>query len=191
MLSDLELVTRVVLTKDQRAFSLLVQQHQGAIRAFLRRLTAGDHAAADDLAQETFLAMYRKLHTWQGTAQFSTWLHSIAYRKFLERARKETRYQVMAEVPEPAQLPINPAESEILAQQLMATLSVEDRACLTLAYSLGLSLEEIAGLMDLPVGSVKSRIHRAKLKLQQWLDDHDHPLQNSHETSTPEQLHAG
>jgi len=191
MVSDQDLVSRVLLANDQRAFSLLVQKHQGAIRAFLRRLTAGDHAAADDLAQETFLAAYRKLHSWQGTAQFSTWLHSVAYRKFLERARKEARYQVMAEVPETGQAAANPAESEILAEQLMATLGVEDRACLTLSYSAGLSLDEIAGLMGLPLGSVKSRIHRAKLKLQLWLDDHDHPVQKSHQTSAEEQLHAG
>lgn len=193
--SDQELATRVVMLKDQQAFRLLVERHQAAVRAFLRRLLAGDHAAADDLAQETFLAVHRKLHTWQATAQFSTWLHSIAYRKFLERTRRENRYQVMEEVPEPeSAFPGamgNAAESEILAQQLMALLGPEDRACLTLAYSVGLSLEEISAMMDLPLGSVKSRIHRAKLKLQQWMDDHDHSLHTNETEPPPEQRHAG
>jgi RNA polymerase sigma-70 factor (ECF subfamily) len=179
------------MAKDQQAFSLLVQRHQGAVRAFLRRLLVGDHAAADDLGQETFLAAYRKLHTWQGSAQLSTWLHSIAYRKFLERVRKEARYQVMAEVPETHVVVDQSADAEILAQQLMGLLPVEDRVCLTLAYSVGLSHEEISEIVDSPLGSVKSRIHRAKLKLQQWLNDHDHSFQDSGNTPDTEQLHVG
>jgi RNA polymerase sigma-70 factor (ECF subfamily) len=202
MLPDSELVSRVILANDQSAFAQLVGRHQGAIRAFMRRLLAGDHAAADDLAQETFLAAYRKLHTWQAAASFSTWLHSIAYRKFLERVRKEARYQVMADVPEPesthqAKVHTGPgsesgneAESEILAQQLMALLGPEDRVCMTMAYSVGMSHEEISGLIDLPLGSVKSRIHRAKLKLQQWLKDHDYSVPQGSETPAQEKLHA-
>jgi RNA polymerase sigma-70 factor (ECF subfamily) len=202
MLPDSELVSRVILADDQLAFSQLVERHQAAIRAFLRRLLAGDHAAADDLAQETFLAAYRKLHTWQAEAKLSTWLHSIAYRKFLERVRKEARYQVMADVPEPeaghhanfhtvpGSRSGNEAESEILAQQLMGLLSAEDRACMTMAYSVGMSHEEISEMIELPLGSVKSRIHRAKLKLQQWLEDHDHSIPQGSETTAQEKLHA-
>lgn len=191
MQSDIDLVSRVVLAKDQRAFCLLVERHQSAIRAFLCRLTAGDHAAADDLAQETFLAAYSKLHTWQGTAQLSTWLHSIAYRKFLERVRREKRFDVVADVPEPETAGGLPADAEILAQQLMGLLGATDRACMTLAYSVGLSHEEISGLVDLPLGSVKSRIHRSRLKLQQWLNDNDHSLQVSSNAQGEEQFHVG
>ena len=191
MPSDSELVSRVVLCKDQRAFSLLVERHQTAIRAFLRRLTAGDHAAADDLAQETFLAAYGKLHTFQGKAQLSTWLHSIAYRKFLERVRREKRFEVVAEVPEPAAVARQPAEDEILAQQLMGLLDTTDRACLTLSYAAGLSHDDIAQLVDLPLGSVKSRIHRAKLKLQQWLNDNDHSVSQTKHANSGEQFHVG
>ncbi len=191
MPSDSELVSRVVLAKDQRAFSLLVERHQAAIRAFLRRLTAGDHAAADDLAQDTFLAAYSKLHTWQGKAQLGTWLHSIAYRKFLERVRREKRFDVVAEVPEPATAARLPADDEILAQQLMGLVEATDRACLTLSYAAGLSHEDIAQLVDLPLGSVKSRIHRAKLKLQQWLNDNDHSFQKAKKANNGEQFHVG
>jgi len=190
MHSDRELATRVVLGKDQQAFCQLVERHQAAIRAFLRRLLAGDHAAADDLAQETFLAAYSKLHTWKGDAQLSTWLHSIAYRKFLERLRREKRFDLMAEVPEPATSGRLPAEDEILAQQLMGLLDATDRACLTLSYAVGLLHEEIAEIVDLPVGTVKSRVHRAKLKLQDWLSDHDHSIQDSGPQAGLEQSHA-
>lgn len=191
MQSDSDLVARVVLGEDSQAFSLLVERHQAAIRAFLRRLTAGDHAAADDLAQETFLNAYRKLHTWQGTAQFNTWLHKIAYRKFLELLRKEGRWEHRAEFAEPQINHSLPADAEIMAQQLMSLLGPEDRVCLTLAYSAGLSHGEIAGLVGLPLGSVKSRIHRARLKLQNWLNEHDHSFQNENVAAEPEQCHAG
>jgi DNA-directed RNA polymerase specialized sigma24 family protein len=60
MISDLELVTRVAGSNDQAAYCRLVERHQAAIRRFLRRLLAGDHGSADDLAQETFLIAFRK-----------------------------------------------------------------------------------------------------------------------------------
>lgn len=191
MQSDRDLVAAVVISGDHQAFSLLVQRHQSAIRAFLRRMTAGDHAAADDLAQETFLAAYTKLHTWQGNAQLATWLHSIAYRKFLEQIRKNKRLEFVAEPEEPQIDHVQPADAEILAQQLMRLLGIEDRVCLTLAYSAGLSHGEIAALVGLPLGSVKSRIHRARLKLQHWLNEHDHSIPNENPTAEPEQCHAG
>jgi RNA polymerase sigma-70 factor (ECF subfamily) len=191
MQSDSDLVARVLIVGDSRAFSVLVERHQSAIRGFLRRLTAGDHAAADDLAQETFLNAYRKLHTWQGTAQFNTWLHKIAYRKFLEQLRKAGRQERIAQLAEPQIDFTQPADAEIMAQQLMRLLGPEDRVCLTLAYSAGLSHGEIAGLVGLPLGSVKSRIHRARLKLQNWLNEHDYSFQNENVAAEPEQCHAG
>jgi len=72
MLSDRELATRVAVSNDPAAFTQLVEQHQLAIRQFLRRLTAGDYSTADDLAQETFLVAYKKLHTWSGAGNFLT-----------------------------------------------------------------------------------------------------------------------
>jgi len=86
MTSDMELVTLVTSSDDQAAFQLLVERHQGAIRGFLRRLAAGDYGTADDLAQETFLMAYRKMHTFKSTGSFLSWLHTIAYRQFLQHA---------------------------------------------------------------------------------------------------------
>ena len=100
MISDKELATRVAISGDQRAFTLLVDRHQSAIRNYLRRLMAGDDATADDLSQETFLAAFLKMSSWRGTAKFSTWLHTIAYRKFLDYQRKHKRHLVMAVVPD-------------------------------------------------------------------------------------------
>ena len=64
--SDLELITRVVVEDDRAAFGELVLSHQSAVRAFLRQLTHGDHAWADDLAQETFVIAYKTLARFRG-----------------------------------------------------------------------------------------------------------------------------
>ena len=82
MISDAELVARVVGADDPAAFQVLVERHQAAIRGFLRRLLAGDHGTADDLAQETFITAYRKLGDLKAGAGLASWLHSIAYRQF-------------------------------------------------------------------------------------------------------------
>ena len=192
MISDREIAARVASSGDQQAFTLLVEKHQAAIRNYLRRLFAGDHAAADDLAQETFLAAYQKMGSWRGTAKLGTWLHTIAYRKFLDYQRKHRRQVVMAEVPEPGNNNGQALDAEIMAQRLMALLKPEDRAVLTLAYSVGMSHSEIAEVIDQPLGSVKARIHRAKLKLNTWLQKNDHSFhtQTTDKISKGEKRHA-
>jgi len=154
----------------------------------LRRLVRGDCSTADDLAQETFLIAYKKLYTWRGTGKLKSWLFSIAYRQFLDHVKKHSRMQVMAGVPQDGIDTRQAMEAEILVQKLLSTLGTLDGTCLTLAYAAGMSHSEISGIVDLPIGSVKSRIHRVKLKLQKWLEVHDHPIQNSG-SKPPKEIH--
>ena len=119
---------------------------------------------------------YRKMHTFKSTGSFVSWLHTIAYRQFLQFIRKHARQQVMAEPPEQGHDPGQSIDAEILTQRLMAFVSPEERACLTLAYAAGLSHPEIGRVTDLPLGTVKSHIQRGKHKLQRWLKDHDHSI---------------
>ena len=93
--SDAALIARVVVSDDRHAFGELVRRHQSAVRATLRKLTSGNSALADDLAQETFLLAYRNLKSFRQEARFSTWLYRIAYNAFLADARK------MKELPMP------------------------------------------------------------------------------------------
>src|SRR5215831_8055683 len=86
--TDAQLIARVVVQDDRHAFSELVRRHQSAVRATLRRLTSGNHALADDLAQETFMLAYRNLKSFRQEAQFSTWLYRIATNAYLADARK-------------------------------------------------------------------------------------------------------
>ena len=183
MISDLELVARVTSSDDQAAFQLLVERHQGAIRGFLRRLLSGDHGTADDLAQDTFLLAYRKLHMLKSGKSLVSWLHSIAYRQFLQHGRKHSRQQVMADPPEPGHDPRQAVDAEILAPRLMSLVNDQERVCLTLAYAAGMSHPEVGEVTGLPLGTVKSHISRGKRKLQEWLQENDHPISGKNRES--------
>jgi RNA polymerase sigma-70 factor (ECF subfamily) len=172
----MELVTRVTSFDDQAAFQLLVERHQAAIRGFLRRLLNGDHGTADDLAQESFLVALRKMNTLKSGGSFISWLHTIAYRQFLQYSRKHARQQLMPEPPDSGHDPGQSVDAEILVQRLMGFVSAEERACMTLAYAAGMSHPEIGKITSMPLGTVKSHIQRGKQKLQKWLQDHDHSL---------------
>ena len=174
MISDGELVARVTAFGDQAAFQILVERHQGAVRGFLRRLTAGDLGTADDLAQDTFLQAYRKLHTLKSAAGLISWLHTIAYRQYLQHRRRQAHQTVLANPPEIETDPRAAVDAEILVPRLMRLVNAEERACLTLAYAVGMSHPEIGKVTGLPLGTVKSHIQRGKQKLQKWLHKHDY-----------------
>jgi RNA polymerase sigma-70 factor (ECF subfamily) len=190
MISDLELAARVAGSDDQAAFQQLVERHQGAIRGFLRRLLTGDHGTADDLAQETFLIAYRKIPGWKATGTLSSWLHTIAYRQFLQHRRKHKRQRVMAEPPDAGFDPGEAVDASIVLPRLMRLVSADERACLTLAYAAGMSHPEIVEITGLPLGTVKSHISRGRQKLQQWLKDNDHSLQAAGARPASEAQHA-
>lgn len=189
MISDMELVARVTGFNDQAAFQELVQRHQAAIRGFLGRLMSGDHGTADDLAQETFLMAYRKMHTLKSSGSLVSWLHTIAYRQFLQHTRKHARQQVMAEPPDQGSDPRQAVDAEILVPRLMSLVSSEERACLTLAYATGMSHHEIGEITDMPLGTVKSHIQRGKNKLQKWLIKHDHSISDKATAKLAKEAH--
>src|SRR5512145_3363589 len=86
--SDAALIARVVVQDDRHAFAELVRRHQSSVRACLRKLAAGNHALADDLAQETFVLAWRNLKSFRQDAKFSTWLYRIATNCWLMDARR-------------------------------------------------------------------------------------------------------
>src|SRR5262249_26569007 len=88
-LTATDLVARVLASEDHGAFAELVRRHQSPVRAFLMRMTRGDSHLADDLAQETFLKAWRKMHTFRGDAKLLTWLLGIAFNEFCGEARRK------------------------------------------------------------------------------------------------------
>lgn len=178
--TDAELIARVVVQDDRRAFAELVRRHQSPVRATLRRLTAGDHALADDLAQETFLLAYRNLKSFRHEARFSTWLYRIATNAFLADARKRKEellgdrdgdvasdddamdaHDAAASGDHAAS-----ASMKLDFERALALLSDGERAAIVQCYHNDLSHEEAAYVLGCPVGTVKTHILRAKQKLK-------------------------
>ena len=90
--SDAHLITRDLQAGDPNAVGELVRRYQTPVRTFLRKLTRGDEALADDLAQETFLRAWRKLETFRAEARFSSWLFGIAVNEFRGHLRRDRRH---------------------------------------------------------------------------------------------------
>ncbi len=163
-----ELIAKVLLNKDQRSFGLLVQRHQQVIRQYCRRLSAPDFAIADDLAQETFIQAFKKIQLFQGKGKFVSWLFRIAYFQYLQYLRSVKRFDLLDDNEYAAQDSADLTTTSDL-EKAMIQLKVNERTCITLQFNFGYTQEEIAGLLDLPLGTVKSHIKRGKDKLAQIL----------------------
>ena len=151
---------------DDSAFAALVRLHQGALRGFLLRMTRGDYALADDLAQETFLEAWRKLAQFQASGSFAGWLTRIAWSRFLMTARKRR-----LEPLDDADMPDTKADPDLKLdlEKAMTRLSGAERATITLCDTLGHSHEEAAAILALPLGTVNSHILRGRAKLRSLL----------------------
>lgn len=168
---DRALVARALLGEDRRAFEQLVRRHQGMVRAQLCRLLHGDQAAADDLAQEAFLLAWRKLDQFRNEARFSTWLYRIAYACFLQASRTKAwaARQAQDDVDEALHAPLAAVDLRLDLARAMQRLSPGEQAVLLHCVQLGLSHEEAAYVLEMPLGSVKTHATRGKAKLKQWL----------------------
>lgn len=155
---------------DAAAFGALVRQHQSSVRGFLRRLTKGNHALADDLAQETFLEAYRKIAQFQGQGSFTGWLYAIAWSRFLMENRKR-KLEPLDDMDERVAPSVDPA-IKLDLEKAMALLRAPERAALTLCFAMGMPHEEAAAAMGVPLGTLKSHVARGREKLKNLLKDH-------------------
>jgi|HubBroStandDraft_5_1064220.scaffolds.fasta_scaffold739716_1 RNA polymerase sigma factor (sigma-70 family) len=153
---------------DTAAFEALVRQRQSPLRGFLRRLTRGDHALADDLAQETFFEAWRKIGQFRGEGTFASWLARIAYRRYLmwARQRKLEPLDEEADIPDGGAAP----DQRLDLKKAMTRLSLPERAALTLCYAQEYTQEEAADILAVPLGTLKSHVARGREKLQKLLE---------------------
>lgn len=178
--SDLMLVERTV-AGDQHAFELLVIKYQRRIQRLIRRMVR-DVDLVEDIAQDTFIRAYRALHQFRGDAQFYTWLYRIAVntaKKALMELKhdptvSESSFRSADDENETSQPRNEPTsnetpESVLAAKEIgavvnaaMEALPEELRQAVTLREIEGLTYEEIAALMACPIGTVRSRIFRAR-----------------------------
>jgi RNA polymerase sigma-70 factor (ECF subfamily) len=178
--ADLQLVQRTV-AGDDKAYELLVVKYQRRIERLIGRMVR-DVDLVEDIAQETFIRAYRALHQFRGEAQFYTWLYRIAVntaKKALVDMKRDPTVSEAAlrgsddddETYRPGNEPTTDespdtilAAKEIAAavNAAMEALPVELRQAVTLREIEGLSYEEIAEVMNCPIGTVRSRIFRAR-----------------------------
>jgi RNA polymerase sigma factor (sigma-70 family) len=159
---------------DAAAFEALVRRHERVVRGFLTRLAPGG-GGSDDLAQETFLTAWSKAASFTGDGRYRGWLLRIAWTTFLMDARARGRrlpaYSGVGEAPEPA-TPGN-VERDLIVEDAMSRLPEAERAAVALCLVLGHSHREAAEILDMPLGSLKTRVARGSSKLLEMLGDED------------------
>lgn len=167
---------------DRSAAGILVQRHQKPVRSFLLRL-AGREDVANDLAQETFLRVLKYADRYDPKYSMRTWLLTIARRLWINHIRKQSRRDrgreasemtesVASNTPGPAELAGAADERGVTRQMLdSALLGLTDpqRTALILVHQQGLTLAETAEVMKMPLGTVKSHLHRGRATLRDIL----------------------
>ena len=159
---------------ERAAFDELIQRWHGPIWQYVRRLSVDDDAA-QDIAQDIWLRVLRGIGRLRDPAKLRAWLFGIAHRTWIDTLRR--KYAVVAadideadrhEIPDP--MAADELEQELVAmEQELSRLPPVEREALTLFYLRELSLQEIAQALDIPVGTVKSRLHRARRMLRREL----------------------
>ncbi len=172
---------------DLRAFEDLARLHKDRIFNFVLRMV-GDRSEAEDLTQEVFLRAYHAMRRFRGGATFQTWLYRIAGNLAVDALRKRKREagrsvslqepvataeaELLRDVRDPAPAPEQVAQSTELQQEVrraIASLSPKLRAVVVMFDIQGLSYEEIAEVIGIPVGTVKSRLFNARCQLRDRL----------------------
>lgn len=163
------------MTKEQ--FIKEVEKEQGPLRRFLRALCRGDEATADDVAQEALLKAYLHFNDFNGKSKFSTWLYRIAYNSFSDwYATTEKKERNMTRLDDPSNINVS-TETDIpknykTLYNAIGGLPADERTCVLLFYMEDRSIAEISNIMNMPSGTVKSHLSRArnhlKTKLKTW-----------------------
>ncbi len=170
---------------DLAAFNDLVRKYEKQVYNFAYRLT-GNYDDANDVAQDAFLRVFNAIGTFRGDSSFSTWLFRITTNVFLDERKKAKAHpqtsldeylelgesSVARQIEDPSPTPemvLEESERALILSKAVSDLPEYQRAMVTLYHSQQKSYEEIAEIMDLPIGTVKSRLNRARLALKEKL----------------------
>lgn len=165
---------------DEAAFEVLFNAHKRRVYSLCLRMTS-DTAEAEDLAQEAFLQLFRKIGTFRGESAFSTWLHRLVVNVVLMHLRKKGLQQVPLDdvdtsQEEPIRREYGDEDSRLMGsvdrvtlERAIAELPPGYRAVFVLHDVEGYEHNEIAQIMNYSVGNSKSQLHKARLKLRDWL----------------------
>ena len=177
--SETQLVARAQ-QGDEGAFAALYDMHKRRVYSLCLRMT-GNTAEAEDLVQEAFLQLFRKVSTFRGESAFSTWLHRLAVNVVLMHLRKKGLQQVsLDEVDssqdEPVKRDYGDHDRRLMGSvdRISLTRAIDElppgyRTVFVLHDIEGYEHNEIAEIMDCSVGNSKSQLHKARMKLRDWL----------------------
>ena len=179
--TDEELIARFQ-NGDAYAFDLLVHRYKDPLLNFIYRFLS-DFVESEDIVQETFYRVYKNKHYYKEVAKFSTWIYTIAgnlaktelrrrKRRKIFSIHKETAAEKELELPDLKSDPekeVNTVITEKIIQKSIASLPQKFRQVIVLRDIQGFSYEEISSIIKVPLGTVKSRVNRARLKLQEDL----------------------
>lgn len=179
--TDEELMQRVNANDDDKAYGELYHRHARRLMGFLYRQMNGDEALAADLTQDAFMRVWTARKRFLGT-NFRTWLLTIAYnlvKSHYRHTEHQKQYELLTK-----QTGEEVADSNIINQmaseafdqalrQLLETMPPESRLLFSLRFEEELSVPEIAAMMELPEGTVKSRLHTLTQTLRQKLNQHE------------------
>ncbi len=183
-LSD-EAVMLRVKDDDHQAFAELMKRYERQLLAFIYR-QLGDHETSKDLLMDTFLRIYKAAPRYEPRAKFSTYIYQIArnlcineYRKREIRKTESLDQMEAGSGIEVAGTDLNPAEHlerqerRNLVQKALNSLPEDQRTILILAEYQGIRYEKIAEIMGCSVGTVKSRMFRARQKIKEWMENYE------------------
>lgn len=175
---------------DPAAFDDLYEAHVGRVFALCLRMTA-DRRRAEELTQDVFVKAWRRIGTFRGRSAFSTWLHRVTVNTVLDAQKRRSR--------RPAQLSVMPEDAlpgggvdveapdaarRLALERAIASLPERSRTALVLHAIEGYRYEEVAELMEISMGTVKSHIHRARKLLLERLEGSSDPPEAGRERTS-------
>jgi RNA polymerase sigma-70 factor (ECF subfamily) len=181
-----------LIERDEQAFSEIVRLYGDKVFSLIYRML-GNRQEAEDVAQDVFITVFKTIESFRGEAKFSTWLLRIAANHAKNRikhlARRPTEGADPDDVSQLRALPDRPqppvqariegpdamleaAQTERLMQESIANLPEDQRLLVVLRDVEEMSYQEIEEITGLPEGTIKSRLHRARMAIKEWLDRH-------------------
>ena len=158
---------------DLDAFASLIRRYQPDVLRFIRHL-ARDPTNVEDIAQDTFVRVFRSLHRYRGDSRFTTWLFSIARNCAIDEARRGGRRQRLEQRvagQDPPAMDEASGSSALEVREALASLPLELLEPVVMVDAFGLSYREVAGIVGVAEGTIKSRIHRARRELVAMLGE--------------------
>ena len=162
------IIVSLARTGDRAAFEELVRRRQSSVRTLMRRC-CGDITLADDLAQQVFLQLWKKIHTLKQAGALGAWLKRVAVSIWLQYLRKTDALRGADELEEPDHAHKETTGMGMDLDLALATLPNQVRLCIVLSYQEGMTHAEIAEITDTPLGTVKSHINRGSQRLKEIL----------------------